>query len=231
MKNDIATIYVAYSDKIGGKRRPVLLVDEDDTNLVFYRITSKYANKSENIKQFYFPIEDWKEAGLNMKSWIDTKEYKTTQKDKVVYKKIGKLSLKDKDRLSDFLEHMQSDRKEIGIEDSILKEVSKNSQNIYKSIENMYLSNDIVAEKFSERRNVEQFYFKHKTEIKKCISELSISTGVSKKELLGKDYKRNSCVLSYKLGLSNILKKIEDGSLDYKSSHEINNQKNDLEIE
>ncbi|PWX58334.1 toxin-antitoxin system, toxin component, MazF family protein [Clostridium perfringens] len=139
MKNDIATIYVAYSDKIGGKRRPVLLVDEDDTNLVFYRITSKYANKSENIKQFYFPIEDWKEAGLNMKSWIDTKEYKTTQKDKVVYKKIGKLSLKDKDRLSDFLEHLQSDRKEIGIEDSILKEVSKNSQNIYKSIENMYL--------------------------------------------------------------------------------------------
>lgn len=58
MKNDIATIYVAYTDKIGGKRRPVLLVDEDDTNLVFYRITSKYSNKSENIKQFYFPIEE-----------------------------------------------------------------------------------------------------------------------------------------------------------------------------
>lgn len=228
--NDIATAYIAYSDKVGGKRRPVLVVDDNDKALVCYRITSKYTNKSENIKQFYFSIEDWKVAGLNMKSWVDTKEYRYIYKknDKVVYNKIGSLSLRDIGRFNDFLDKLQP-QNEITIEDEILQQIDNN--NICQSIENMYLSDKIVDNKFLEYENVEHFYSNHKNEIKKCISELSLSVGISEKEILGEDYKRNSCIIAYKVGLNNILKKIENGTIDPVNKHKINSQKNDLEME
>jgi hypothetical protein len=66
-------IYVAYiSWGTGGKMRPVLVFEQqEDVVFVFY-ITSQYENKSQSIRAKYFKIEDWRQAGLDKQSYIDT---------------------------------------------------------------------------------------------------------------------------------------------------------------
>ncbi|BAP84737.1 hypothetical protein LOOC260_101590 [Paucilactobacillus hokkaidonensis JCM 18461] len=71
-RNDIGYIFVQYiNDPNNGKKRPILIIRDSDEMLKFYKITSKYVNKSVNIKKNYFEINDWHYAGLRKKSWID----------------------------------------------------------------------------------------------------------------------------------------------------------------
>lgn len=68
-------IYIAYiSWGVAGKRRPVLFIEEDNGYAKTFRITSQYANKSDDIKAKYLEITDWQQAGLSKLSYIDTGE-------------------------------------------------------------------------------------------------------------------------------------------------------------
>jgi hypothetical protein len=88
----------------GGKIRPVLAFIVSENSVDVYQITSKYEDKSREIKSLYFKIHDWSQAGLNKQSYVDTGTLISlsinTFEDK---KPIGKLTENDKLRLLDFL--------------------------------------------------------------------------------------------------------------------------------
>ncbi|MBO0413138.1 type II toxin-antitoxin system PemK/MazF family toxin [Enterococcus hulanensis] len=100
-KSDIATVYVAFTNSANGKRRPVYIIQDDNSNIQFFSITSKYHTKSETIKQQYVEIRDWEQAGLKKESWIDIGTINEIPKDKkdITWKKIGVLSNNDLKRL------------------------------------------------------------------------------------------------------------------------------------
>ncbi|WP_103662478.1 hypothetical protein [Lactobacillus sp. HT06-2] len=59
--NDVYTAFVAWNS--GGKRRPILILKEDTDNIYFYRITTKYKNKSRAMKAIRYPIVEWQQIG------------------------------------------------------------------------------------------------------------------------------------------------------------------------
>lgn len=101
--NEIYTAYVAW--KNGGKRRPILII-RDDQNAVFcYKITSKYKNKSTNIKRNYYKIANWNQSGLVKQSYVDIGRLISLDKTKVRFKLIGNLSLVDTKNLAKFIKN------------------------------------------------------------------------------------------------------------------------------
>jgi len=102
---DTYEIYIAYvSWAGGGKRRPVLVLEENVGSVTVFDITTQYQNKSESIRAKYFPINDWKQAGLDMQSYIDTNSTITVSLSVVDSKNpIGKLSAADEERLIEFI--------------------------------------------------------------------------------------------------------------------------------
>lgn len=84
-----------------GKRRPVLIVE--GKNVFYYRITSKYKNKSERIKKNYFPLMDWKIEGLNKQSYIDVGDIIKLSKEHVSFRLVGELSIRDIEALVEFI--------------------------------------------------------------------------------------------------------------------------------
>lgn len=96
---------------LGGKRRPVFILREDDEKIVFFDITTKYQNKSVYMKHWYFEIKDYQPTGLKKHSWIDTyRPYQILKKSPNRIKYIGKLSDHDTSRLVQFLEKLQRKR-------------------------------------------------------------------------------------------------------------------------
>lgn len=70
--NDIAISFVQFTNSNTGKVRPLLLLQVKDDEALVFKITSKYENKSNAVKEKYYPIQKWKEAGLVKQSYIDT---------------------------------------------------------------------------------------------------------------------------------------------------------------
>jgi hypothetical protein len=71
--NDIATTYVAYHNRKTFKRRPVLIAKfNGGAYALVFKITTKYADKSNKVRSKYYHISDIAIAGLNKESWIDT---------------------------------------------------------------------------------------------------------------------------------------------------------------
>lgn len=106
--NDIVTVYVAFANGQGGKRRPVLVIDDMNGRVTFFNITTQYEKKSEAMKRVYYPMIDWQKAGLSKQSWIDVGTLRGLSKIQtgVVFKKIGKLSEFDSEGLNDFIENL-----------------------------------------------------------------------------------------------------------------------------
>lgn len=71
---DIAIAAVPYDDGKTIKTRPALLVKVNDQQATVFKITTKYESKSAVIKKLYYPIEFWREAGLDKASFVDTHE-------------------------------------------------------------------------------------------------------------------------------------------------------------
>lgn len=69
---DIAISFVQFTNSNNGKIRPLLLIQVKGEQVLAYKITSKYKNKSDKVKEKYYPIQNWKEAGLLKASYIDT---------------------------------------------------------------------------------------------------------------------------------------------------------------
>jgi mRNA-degrading endonuclease toxin of MazEF toxin-antitoxin module len=66
---DLHIAYVSWGDD--GKRRPVLVLSSDEKEVAVFQITSQYDEKSAVIQFQYVAIEDWAQAGLAKKSYID----------------------------------------------------------------------------------------------------------------------------------------------------------------
>jgi hypothetical protein len=98
-------IFVAYvSWGTGGKKRPVLVLSISNKNVIAFKITTKYDNKSVYIRSRYFAIINWKEAGLENPSYIDTNnKVKIPLNNVDVENRVGKLSKRDKKNLIKFL--------------------------------------------------------------------------------------------------------------------------------
>ena len=93
-------IYIAYvSWGDGGKRRPVLVLSEQDTHATILRITTQYEGKSVSIQSMYLAITDWQQAGLNMPSYIDTSKIINLPITTFSAFPIGKLSERDRQQL------------------------------------------------------------------------------------------------------------------------------------
>lgn len=99
--NSIYTAYISWNS--GGKRRPVLIVEDEEKSVTVFKITSKYSGKSLKIKQKYYPIKNWQESGLKKASYIDTIKKVNLLKEDIDFKYIGKLTLEDKKGLTLFL--------------------------------------------------------------------------------------------------------------------------------
>lgn len=104
---DIYNIYIAnipFDDSNRSKFRPALLIDVGESTAVVYKITSKYQNKSDKVKDFYYPIMNWKDAHLRKPSYIDVhKTYRLPQSIVFKHQPIGMLSEYDVIALFDFV--------------------------------------------------------------------------------------------------------------------------------
>ncbi|MCL2486711.1 MAG: hypothetical protein FWE86_03830 [Oscillospiraceae bacterium] len=102
---NIFDIYIAFvSWGSGGKRRPVLILEESDDSVTAFKITTRYESKSEEIRANYFVINDWGQAGLDRQSYVDTNNTVTIPLTAVDSKKpIGTLSAADERRLVAFI--------------------------------------------------------------------------------------------------------------------------------
>lgn len=70
--NDLITHFMAYADEKSGKVRPLYVIKATEDKVLVFKISSQYEKKPAHIKQRYFPINDWKSAGLLKMSYIDT---------------------------------------------------------------------------------------------------------------------------------------------------------------
>ncbi|MCT3543744.1 toxin-antitoxin system, toxin component, MazF family protein [Lentilactobacillus buchneri] len=104
-RNDIVSTYVYFSNSSNGKSRPILILDDNNTDVEFFKLTTKFKNKSSYIQKKYFQIIDWKEAGLYQPTWIDTNPVISVPKELTTFKPIGQLSLNDIQRLIVFMKN------------------------------------------------------------------------------------------------------------------------------
>ena len=101
--NDIYTAYVAWHT--GGKRRPILIIRDSVSDFDFFKITSKYAQKSDRIKKNYYPINDWELAGLAKQSYVDIGNIVNLPKEGLRLTHIGRLTQNDQVGLVGFINH------------------------------------------------------------------------------------------------------------------------------
>jgi len=90
---DIHIAYVSWGGD--GKRRPVLVLSANKKEVSVFQITSQYDDKSAVIKSQYIAIDDWAQAGLSMRSYIDIGRIIDLPKATVQSAPIGKLSDND----------------------------------------------------------------------------------------------------------------------------------------
>jgi hypothetical protein len=94
-------LYIAYVSwtapgENSGKYRPVIVLSQNNNIISTYKITTRYTAKSKYIQSQYFPINDWRQAGLNKPSYIDTIEIKMFNTDDFInIRPIGLLSTSD----------------------------------------------------------------------------------------------------------------------------------------
>jgi mRNA-degrading endonuclease toxin of MazEF toxin-antitoxin module len=99
---DIHIAFVSWGNE--GKRRPVLVLEEYTDNAKVFSITTRYEEKSEAIRERYFEINDWQEAGLQKPSYIDTNSTVTLPLTAIDgSRSIGRLSDADESRLIEFV--------------------------------------------------------------------------------------------------------------------------------
>jgi hypothetical protein len=98
---DIFITYLSWGG--GGKSRPVLVVFCDENIVKIYQITTRFENKSPAVRSKYFEITDWKQAGLDKKSYVDTNNTFELNKSGIQGQPIGRLTESDKLKLLEFL--------------------------------------------------------------------------------------------------------------------------------
>jgi mRNA interferase MazF len=110
---DVYKIYVAYDKKSNdGKERYVVQLGKTqiEIGVSMSSITSQYDKKSELIKAQYYEIQDWQQAGLKKKSYVDIRNKTTFPVVQVMLlgKSVGKLTANDMLGLLDFIKSYPS---------------------------------------------------------------------------------------------------------------------------
>lgn len=104
--NNIYTAYVSWGPD--GERRPVLVVKDRQERVYCYKITSQYRNKSDQIKQNYFPLNDWRHEGLKVQSYVDIGCMVPLDKKRTRFYYVGELTLNDTRQLIEFIRNRYS---------------------------------------------------------------------------------------------------------------------------
>lgn len=99
--NEIYTAYVSWNK--GCKRRPVLVLKDDDVSVTVFKITSKYETNSPSIQRYFYPIKEWQESGLVKQSYIDTITRLNLMRKDVRFNYAGRLSVRDRNGLAEFI--------------------------------------------------------------------------------------------------------------------------------
>ncbi|MEE5988566.1 type II toxin-antitoxin system PemK/MazF family toxin [Ligilactobacillus equi] len=102
-------IYIAnvpFDDVNDSKVRPALVIKVGQEQVTVFRVTSQYQKKSVQIEQEYYPIQEWEEAGLKKKPYVDTHKLYRLSREKIFSRKpIGKLTSFDQMGLFDFIKN------------------------------------------------------------------------------------------------------------------------------
>ena len=99
---DIFIAYVTWGG--GGKKRPVLILEQIVGGVTVFNITTQYEGKSEIIRSKYFKINDWQQAGLNQQSYIDTNSTVTLPLSSIdVTHPVGTLTESDARKFIEFI--------------------------------------------------------------------------------------------------------------------------------
>ena len=99
---DIYIAFVSWGD--GGKMRPVLILEQEEALVFVFNITTQYENKSKAIRDKYFKINDWQQAGLEKQSYVDTNIIRELPSAIFDCKlEIGRLSSADEQGLIEFI--------------------------------------------------------------------------------------------------------------------------------
>ena len=85
------------------KRRPVLVIEDNLNDVTAFRITTHHQTNINGKVIKYFVINDWRQAGLNEQSFIDTSFTVTLPQAAIDDTPIGKLSVEDEVRLIEFI--------------------------------------------------------------------------------------------------------------------------------
>lgn len=108
---DIISVYISFIVGHGGKRRPILVLSVHGEELYFYQLTSQYENKSKMIQDQYYPLKNWREVGLNKKTYVDIGLIRSANRfdlDKIT--RIGYLTVADQNGLADFIVQFKMNR-------------------------------------------------------------------------------------------------------------------------
>ena len=100
-------LYIAnipFDEQKGEKIRPALVIDITLDEVLVFKITSKYMDKSITLPRLYYPINQWRQAGLKTPSYVDTHQIYALPRSKVFARKpIGALADIDILELDSFL--------------------------------------------------------------------------------------------------------------------------------
>ena len=99
---DIIIAHIEWGSE--GKKRPVLIFKKTEKTIIVFNITTQYENKSEFIRRKYFKINEYKQAGLDKESYVDTNTARNLPVEALLNKTaIGQLSESDVLRLIKFM--------------------------------------------------------------------------------------------------------------------------------
>lgn len=95
---------VPFVDKQGKSKTRPILIWEHGNEAFFFKITSKFINKSDAIRSNYFPIMDWKSANLKKPSFVDlNNKFDIIDYANIPVKYCGELSTQDLINLRKYL--------------------------------------------------------------------------------------------------------------------------------
>lgn len=106
---DIYQIFVKFaSDPVNGKVRYTVEIGKENLTIVLLdSITSQYQDKSDYIKLQYYPIRNWRQAGLKKPSYIDIGSTMRFDFLDILKsgKHIGQLNIIDVEELANFIQN------------------------------------------------------------------------------------------------------------------------------
>jgi len=105
---DILIAYITWGgvvNEVGGdKKRLVMILEQTAGGVTVFNITTRYEGKSEIIRDKYFKIDDWQQAGLHQPSYIDTNKTVTLPLSSInVTRHVGTLTASDVQKFIEFI--------------------------------------------------------------------------------------------------------------------------------